>query len=401
MNFKDLKKILPLLTPYLLVFLSYLLYSSIQENPLVSFYVIRFFAYALLLVGLAISFFFDRSRVFFTLLTLLLSQYVLVDQQLYASIAYTAVCIFIPLNVLVFTYLKERGIVSPGGKNQIGLIAAEIIFTAVIVWSDSRTLANLPPMNLFPGEINFLAVPQTAVLLFLATAITMIIRQINNVSTYENSFACVLLAAFIALNYKEDILAAAIFLPVSSLILIVAIIHDLYRKAYLDELTGIPTRRALMEELMKTGDKYAVAMLDIDHFKKFNDTYGHDVGDNALRFVAAMMKNVTGGGKVYRYGGEEFTIIFPGKGVDEALPHLEKLRDKIARRGFFLRGKDRPKKKPKNAVSKSNDAKRLFLTVSIGVAKKTERVKKAEEVLKAADNALYRAKNKGRNCVSK
>lgn len=401
MNFKELKKIFPILAPYLLIYLSYLLHASIQENPLVSFVVIRFFAYALLLVGLAISFIFDRSRVFYTLLTLLLSQYVLVEQYLYDSFVYTAICLFIPINVIVFTYLHERGIVTPSGKNRIGLIAAEIIFTALIFWSDSLALAHLPRIDLFPVAMNFLAVPQAAALLFLLTAIMMIIRQINNVSAYENSFACVLLASFLALNYKGDILAAAIFFPVSSLILIVALVHDLYRKAYLDELTGIPTRRALMEELMKTGGKYAVAMLDIDHFKKFNDTYGHDVGDDALRFVAAMMKNVTGGGKIYRYGGEEFTIIFPGKGVGDTLPHLEKLRDKIARRGFILRGKDRPKKKPKNAVLKSSNAKRLFLTVSIGVSEKTDRVKNAEEVLKAADNALYRAKNKGRNCVSK
>ncbi|MDF9409810.1 GGDEF domain-containing protein [Pelotomaculum isophthalicicum JI] len=144
---------------------------------------------------------------------------------------------------------------------------------------------------------------------------------------------------------------------------------------------------------------YAIAMLDIDFFKKFNDTYGHDVGDNALRFVATMMKNVTGGGKIYRYGGEEFTIIFPGKGVDDAVPHLEKLRNKISKRGFILRGQNRPKKKPKN-ITPSNSSKRLFLTVSIGVSEKTERNKTAEAVLKSADNALYRAKENGRNRIS-
>jgi diguanylate cyclase (GGDEF)-like protein len=227
------------------------------------------------------------------------------------------------------------------------------------------------------------------------------IRQIQNISPYENSFAGVIIASFIALNFKGNSLAAVVFFSMSSIILTVSIIQDLYRKAYLDELTGIPTRRALMEDLMKIGNKYTVAMLDIDFFKKFNDTYGHGVGDNALKFVATMMKYVTGGWIIYRYGGEEFTIIFPGKGVDEVIPHLEKLRDKISRRGFILRGQDRPKKKPKKVKPRSNSSKRLFLTVSIGVSEKTERNKTADDVIKSADNALYRAKKKGRNCISK
>ena len=87
----------------------------------------------------------------------------------------------------------------------------------------------------------------------------------------------------------------------------------MYHKAYLDELTNLPTRRALKEEMLKLGNRYTIAMLDIDHFKKFNDTYGHTVGDQVLKFTAALMKSTGGGGKAFRYGGEEFVIIFPGK----------------------------------------------------------------------------------------
>jgi len=146
---------------------------------------------------------------------------------------------------------------------------------------------------------------------------------------------------------------------------------------------------------MKLSGKYSVAMVDIDFFKKFNDTYGHDVGDQVLKMVAQVMKGVNGGGKPFRYGGEEFTIIFPGKSVNEAMSYLEELREKIEKSPFSQKDKNKNKKKRKT------NGKILHVTVSMGVAEKNDKNKKSDEVLTAADKALYRAKKKGRNCVSK
>lgn len=70
-------------------------------------------------------------------------------------------------------------------------------------------------------------------------------------------------------------------------------------------------------------------MADVDHFKAFNDTHGHDVGDQVLRMVAAQLRRVSGGGYAYRYGGEEFTLVFPGKTAVEAMPYLETVRQAI------------------------------------------------------------------------
>ena len=104
--------------------------------------------------------------------------------------------------------------------------------------------------------------------------------------------------------------------------------------AYLDELTGVPSRRALREDLMKLGNKYVIAMIDIDFFKKFNDKYGHDVGDDVLKLVASNLVKVTGGGKAFRYGGEEFTILFPSKSINDVMPHLESLREQVSKSGY-------------------------------------------------------------------
>ena len=107
--------------------------------------------------------------------------------------------------------------------------------------------------------------------------------------------------------------------------------------AYHDELTSLPARRAFNDALLRLQKPYAVAVVDIDHFKKFNDSYGHETGDQVLRMVAGKLAGITGGGRAYRVGGEEFSILFPGKTAKDALPHLELLRSVIEVSTFRVR----------------------------------------------------------------
>jgi GGDEF domain-containing protein len=173
--------------------------------------------------------------------------------------------------------------------------------------------------------------------------------------------------------------------------------------AFRDELTGIPSRRALNEQLAALGNRYTIAMLDVDHFKKFNDTYGHDLGDQVLKMVAAHIARVGGGGRAFRYGGEEFTVLFPGKDAEHAIPHLEAVREDVESYRMALRGADRP--------ARARGAKRqrggwrgrngVSVTISIGVAERNGRSGPPHSVIEAADRALYRAKEKGRNRLSR
>ncbi len=187
-------------------------------------------------------------------------------------------------------------------------------------------------------------------------------------------------------------LGIEIFFVTSTVLLLLNVLYKAYSMAYLDELTKIPSRRMLREDLMKIGNKYTLAMIDIDFFKKFNDTYGHDIGDDVLKLVARCLEKVTGGGKAYRYGGEEFTIVFPKKGMDEVMPHLEELRKRVSKEMYLYKTKN-----TKGIVS----TKSLSVTISIGIAESKDSKERSEAVLKAADKALYKAKQKGRNCVSK
>jgi len=173
--------------------------------------------------------------------------------------------------------------------------------------------------------------------------------------------------------------------------------------AFRDELTGLPSRRDLNERMMGLGRKYTIAMCDVDHFKQFNDTHGHDLGDQVLKMVAAKLAEVSGGGTAYRYGGEEFTVLFPGREAAQTLPHLEALRASVESYKIAVRAPDRPEK-PEPATRRRGsfrEANPVSVTISIGVAERSAALATPEDVIKAADKALYRAKSNGRNRVSK
>ena len=163
----------------------------------------------------------------------------------------------------------------------------------------------------------------------------------------------------------------------------------LERLAVTDELTGLYNRRQALLRLdeksvlaERYGDALSVAMLDIDHFKQINDTYGHDAGDEILRQVAATLQSqVRATDTVCRVGGEEFLIIFPAQTADEAANSAERFRAALAKMPCMVSEKE------------------IAVTVSIGIGSRRVNQGSATALLKDADNALYAAKRAGRNCV--
>jgi PleD family two-component response regulator len=148
---------------------------------------------------------------------------------------------------------------------------------------------------------------------------------------------------------------------------------------------------------------FTLAMIDIDRFKAFNDTWGHDVGDQVLKLVSARLQRVGGGGTAYRYGGEEFTIVFAGRRAISVMAHVESLRKSIASYKVILRESERPRSSgPGKAMPVTSVTNRwISVTISVGVAERSARLDGPEAVLAAADQALYRAKTDGRNRVSR
>lgn len=401
------KRLLPLAFPAGLIILGCLLFLNLGKISPSTQVIFKYSSYAFFLLSLVLSYWFNRSRIFFVVLYLVLAQFTLteltppgLDRGMYLHSVYTATSLLIPVNLLAFSMAGERGILTAGGKTRLGFILAQLLFTTWAAFSVNPGIIKLLNSRMvISGAPEMTPLPQLSVLTFIAAILLFMVRFYITQQPMEGSFAAVAAATFLALHFRDNSMAVPLFFTLAGLLLAAAVVQDSYRKAYLDDLTGLPGRRALNEELVKLDGKYSIAMLDIDFFKKFNDTYGHDVGDEALRFISSFIKDVSGGGRPFRYGGEEFTILFPGKGIDDVLPHLEELRGRISRRRFTLRGKDRPRKKPEQALPAKSTPKRIQITVSIGVSEREGRLDTADDVIKSADTALYRAKKQGRNCV--
>jgi GGDEF domain-containing protein len=362
------------------------------------------FPLAILGMALLFGWRFNRTRLIYASLLLLLADRSLVFFSTTASgpFVFALVTAALPLNLIAVSLFRERGILNRRGALWFTALVAQVVgsswlyaqqFDATMVWLSYR-LVPLPPQ----AE---LALGQPALALFIAALLMLGIRFYYRPAALEGSFLWALLTLLFGLLHSGG-QSLTLYFAAAGLILVVGVIETSHSMAYRDELTGLPERRALNESLAKLGSRYSIAMLDIDHFKKFNDTHGHDVGDQVLKMVAAKLSTVSGGGKTFRYGGEEFSIIFPRTSVEEALPHLELLREAIANAKFIPRGKDRPKKKPNKPKKQSTTNRRnraLSVTISIGAAEKKPEWTTPDQVIKAADQALYRAKKTGRNRV--
>ena len=241
------------------------------------------------------------------------------------------------------------------------------------------------------------SVSPLGVVCFLVAANVLLLCLAWRRSPLEAGLLGALVAAWIALT---DPVASSYYLAAGGLVVVAAIIENAFVLAFEDTLTGLPGRRSLEDALAQIGNRYAVAMVDIDHFKRVNDRHGHDVGDQVLRMVARQLALRAGRGRAFRFGGEEFVLVFPGQSTREVLPLLGELRETIAEQSFSLRAPDRPRRKPAGGRGRGGRGRALQVTVSIGVADRTPRRPTPAEVLKAADQALYRAKRTGRNRVS-
>ncbi len=165
--------------------------------------------------------------------------------------------------------------------------------------------------------------------------------------------------------------------------------HKLQLLAERDSLTNLLNRRKFIEVLTLEWNQYRryetsyiLMMLDIDHFKDVNDTYGHSAGDHVLAEIAAIMKHcVRAVDVVGRLGGEEFSILLPGTDIKEAKTIADRIREQIQTAAIFTEGKI------------------INTTISIGITPFFDQDKSSTEVLSRADKALYKAKQSGRNKV--
>jgi len=370
---------------------------------------VMFAPYIVSVMGLFLSVHFHRGRPFMILLMLALfywsSQTLLLPRRFEPALnqLFQAFILLIPPNMALFTLMRERGVFSTAGRIRLIFLGIQAL---AALWLFKQHFFTLLPYIArsylqWPPFITLL-VPQPALMAGAICFTIIATLAVRRQTPIDCGMLGALTAFFMACNWitTRDTLVA--YNSAGALILTLGVLRDSYNMAFRDDLTGLPSRRSLNENLHGLGRQYTAAMLDVDHFKQFNDSYGHDVGDQVLKMVALKMMDVGGGGKAYRYGGEEFTVIFPRGRIDDALPHLEALREAIAGYRMALRSEERPKSQKRGKGGRGNragggDGSFASVTVSIGVAESGEELKTAADVMKAADKALYKAKNNGRN----
>ena len=356
-----------------------------KEIPKMIFTLIPYLFYGISILVLWVSWHFNRNRFIFIMLPLLFIhigfEYLSAPKAsalfLYSSLLY-------PLHLIIFLLLRERGLFSIWGIFKILFFIFEIALVLYLVYFPSEVInayLNIKMFTFSSYPLKDMAVAVGIFVLFVLISLVLFNRYL----IYNSTFLVIALTFYVGFYFLKIPHANELSFMAIGVIVFGLLIRESYRLAFYDELTSLPGRRALVEDMAKLGMKYSLAMIDIDFFKKFNDTYGHDTGDEVLKMVASKLAQISGGGKAYRYGGEEFVLLFPSKGSDDAYLHTDILRDTIAKSPFSVRNK--------------KSFKNIYINISAGVVQNTQKDKDPFAVMKRADNALYKAKEAGRNKV--
>jgi diguanylate cyclase (GGDEF)-like protein len=370
--------------------------------------------------GLVLAWRFHSTRVALALATLFLAERALLFFSaghslisLESRIAFALIAFLLPVNLLLLSFLEERGFVGSALAGRLVFIFLQSVLIAVLSRPESAWGRQWSRIELVDRNwLSWTKLPQLSLLAFFVALTVISIRFLSYRKPIEVGFFWSLLATAFAFHFGGVGRIATAYLGTAALILLTSVIETSYLMAYHDELTGVPARRAFNEALLGLASPYAIAVVDIDHFKNFNDTYGHETGDHVLRLVAAQLARVSGGGKAYRCGGEEFSIIFAACTAGQAVPHLESLRQLIERSPFRVRTQGERRTAPRGADRRYHASRRkkkaptltvasheeVTVTVSIGVADAIYD-EDVNQVIRAADEALYRAKRAGRNRI--
>lgn len=363
--------------------------------------------YLLAAISLILCTSFNQGRLFLSTLNLL-CLFGLIQLQLQTSldnpanyVLFTLLSLWFPLQQTLLSLYGERGISLHWAlPRSLIIISGYLVLYALYQTGVLAAWITALPMSLMELAFGDLLLSQGATSVYLLALLCgMLILSLRSTLVDAALFGATLGSALTLLLFDSAFISA-LYASLTLLLFLYTVLFNSYSMAFIDELTGLPGRRALENHLASSGRQYSIAMVDVDHFKKFNDTYGHDVGDQVLRMVASQMKQAAKGASVFRYGGEEFTLVFKRKDEAMALPIAEQVREAIANYPMRIREDNRPEDTSqgrKHRTRSNGNSAVVQVCISIGLCEKTEAHDNSKAVLKQADESLYLAKQQGRN----
>lgn len=344
-----------------------------------------------------LSWYHNYARVLSATIVLGLALWVFSQPTTGPDLMKTTVAFLLPLNFALFAILSERGVSTFQGAFKAAIIGLQVFLLQWIGESAPRALSTA--LQWGENSASWTWLPWSARVSFAVMAAFLLVLVFLRRTSVEAGLLWALACILVGTNQTGDNVGLYLYGSAAGLVMTFAVLEHGFDMAYRDELTGLPSRRSFNEVLRQLRRRYTIAMCDVDNFKRFNDTYGHDAGDQILKKVASTLVGVKGGGRAFRYGGEEFALVFNSRSAEEVEPFVEAMRNEIAQMGLLLHGREHTFDRTKRRKGSLSAVTSVNITISIGVADSSGHNQRPEVVLEAADAALYKAKAAGKNCV--
>lgn len=361
--------------------------------------------YPIIVIGAAVvlGLFFKRIWLMLVILILVIADRALLYFAANAAVTmeggrliYHAISFLLPFNLCVFAFMKRRGDMKWQSIWFLGAILLQGCGVAFIYQYKSLGFgAFLEYSSIKWALLERIPLSQLALFAFGIAFIYYLFLYIRTRGVIERSFCWALISIFYALALSRIGPVSSIYFSTAGLIFVISVIENIYVEGFQDEVTDLPTGKSMHRILSRLDRGYTVALIEVDNFKRLKDNHGRRLSKQVLRSVGSKLASVTRGGKSFRYRGEVFAIVFPGMFLQDMLPHIEELRQTIKKLGPIPQSQKRPGKKPKRLKRIEILANRIPVTVSIGVAERSDADMSPQQAILKAEEALGTAKREG------
>jgi len=350
--------------------------------------------------GSAIAMIGRRSRLVAGLATIVLADRALI--HLGHGVTFDLISLLVPLNLAILVWLPEAHPLTAVGAVRLGVIGLQ----AGIVWFlHSTEIALLPASFHAPFDDSSLhtwtVLPHATLAVFGAALAVTLVRIVGYRRVAAAGIAWALVASFIALDTAMSGRPATVHFMTAALLLIVAVVFDSGRTVFRDPATGLPTRLELTRMLRRMPDRYAIACVQVDEFRRFRGSYGPEATRRMLRAVGGAMQNVGGQGRAFSCDTASFVVVFPRTRAVRAAALLESVRQRIPAIMHDVMVREDVVELVREEVLESVAVKKasVSVTISAGVAEPSWAGVDPRDVLSAAEQALTVAKREGHRVV--